>query len=290
MTKYRFMEKHRNEFRVGKMAQVLEVSASGYYDWYRKGCQDRKEKDKPMIEEIRKVQEANRYRSGSPKVYRELNEAGIKIGHGKVERLMRENSLNCRTRKAFRTTTRADETKTPAPDVLKRDFTADAPDLKWVSDITYVPSASGWLYLCVFIDLFSRRVIGWALSERIDAQLVCDAFREAMEERGAPEGVIVHSDRGSQYTSHAFRRMLKRSNAIQSMSRRGNPWDNAVAESFFSTVKTEEIDLCLYADYDDAELSLTNYLEVYYNRRRKHSSIGWHTPVAFERLREEKCA
>ena len=239
MNKYHFIENHRNEFRIGKMAKVLEVSAAGYNAWCRKGRPAKETRDKPIVDEIKRVQEANRYRTGSPRVLRELKNAGVKIGHGKVERLMRENDLNCRTRKAFRVTTRADKSKEPAPDILKRDFTADGPNQKWVTDITCVPGASGWMYLCTFIDLFSRKVVGWSLSRRIDAQLVCDALQQAMKRRGMPKGVIIHSDRGSQYTSNAFSRLLKVNSAIQRMSRKGNPWDNAVAESFFSTIKIE---------------------------------------------------
>lgn len=273
------------------MAEVLNVSVNGYYIWRRGGCPDEKEKDKEAINKIRELQEENEYRTGSPRIHKDLLDAGIRIGHNKTARLMRENGLNCRTKKAFRVvkTTQADETKTPSPNLLERNFAADEPNQKWVSDITYVPTIGGWVYLCVIIDLFSRRIVGWTVSENIDAELVCDSLRQAYQGRGLSGGVIVHSDRGSQYTAVKFRSLIENYEGSQSMSGKGDPWDNAVAESFFSTLKCELFGRVFF-NKDQVEREMFNYIELYYNRKRRHSYIGLCSPVSFEENYKQKVA
>ena len=284
------MKKYQKQFRIVKMAQVLDASLHGYYRWIRMGCPDEKTRDREMIDAIRNVQQENSYRTGSPRVHKELKKKGHSIGRNKVARLMSENDLSCRTKRAYIRTTVSDPKKKPAPNLLQRDFVARAPDTKWVSDITYVRTVRGWAYLCVIIDLYSRRVVGWSLSKKIDAQLVINTLRQAYRLRGSRRGLIFHSDRGSQYTSDAVTTLLGDHGAVQSMSRKGDPWYNAVAESFFSALKVEELHRTSLYDIDEAEFVLTNYIEVYYNRKRIHSSIGMVSPVDYEEIIQTKCA
>jgi transposase InsO family protein len=268
---------------VEKMARVLEVSRSGYYAWLRREPSRRDREDAELVEQIRDIQENTaRFRYGSPRITRELTKRGFCVGHNRVARLMRANGLNARPRKKFRVTTMSTHKHPAAPNLLNREFRPERANVAWASDITYVATGEGWLYLCVVIDLYSRRVIGWSMSKSLSADIVLSAFWMAVKGRKAPSGVIFHSDRGVQYASKRFRRVLRRRRYLQSMSRRGNCWDNACVESFFKTLKTELIGKTIYPSRKAAERAIFEYIEVFYNRVRTHSTLGYLTPEETE--------
>ncbi len=209
-------------------------------------------------------------------------EKGTPINHKKVARLLRENGLNHRMKKKFRITTNSKHNHNVSPNLLNRDFSATAPNQKWVSDITYIWTAEGWIYLCVIIDLYSRKVVGWSVSSRIDTNLLLMAFWHAVQLRNPPKGLIFHSDRGSQYCSKRFRNALKSKLMLQSMSRKGDCWDNACAETFFKSIKTEWLYDEIFENRQEAKNVLFEYIEVFYNRQRKHSYLGYRTPDMYE--------
>lgn len=221
--------------------------------------------------------EESRETYGCPRIYEQLRAEGYTCGYNTVERLMRENEIRPKRKRKYKSTTDSKHTLPIAPNVLDREFNVEEPDEAWVSDITYIETAQGWLYLCVFIDLFSRMIVGWSMSTRMTADLAVDAFRMGVQRQGrAP--ILAHSDRGSQYASAAFRDELERYDCIQSMSRKGNCWDNAVAESFFGTLKSELIYRNEYATRIQASTSIFDYIEIFYNKRRLHSVLGYLTP------------
>lgn len=281
--KYQFMHDQRRFHCVEKMARVLEVSRSGYYAWLRREPSRRDREGAELVEQIRDIQENTaKFRYGSPRITRELMKRGFRVGHNRVARLMRANGLNARPRKKFRVTTMSAHKHPAAPNLLNREFRPERANVAWASDITYIATGEGWLYLCVVIDLYSRRVIGWAMSKSLSADIVLSAFWMAVKGRKAPSGVIFHSDRGVQYASKRFRRVLRGRRFRQSMSRRGNCWDNACVESFFKTLKTELIGKTIYPSRKAAERAIFEYIEVFYNRVRTHSTLGYLTPEEFE--------
>jgi putative transposase len=237
-----------------------------------------------LLEEIRSIHAKSRGTYGSPRVLRELRSNGVVVNHKTVEELMKKNGIQAKRKKKFKVTTDSNHNLPIAKNRLKRKFDAKKPNQTWVSDITYIPTGEGWLYLATFIDLCSRKVVGWAMSARITADIVVDAFRMALfrQKRKAPK--LVHSDRGSQYASDAFRRELKTHGCKQSMSRRGNCWDNAVAESFFGTLKTELVHHERYKTREEARLNIFDYIETFYNRKRLHSYLNYVAPEEFERM------
>jgi putative transposase len=234
------------------------------------------------------VHAESRGRYGSPRVHRELVAKGLTVSKHRVARLMRENGLRGKRRRKFRHTTDSDHALPVAPNTLARDFTADAPNEAWVTDITYIPTREGWLYLAAIIDLFSRRVVGWSMSDRITRQLTLDALTMALAARTPAVGLLHHSDRGSQYASADYRAALDAAHIECSMSRKGNCWDNAVAESFFATLKTELVHDADWCTRAEARSAIFEYLEIFYNRRRRHSSIGYVSPEEFELRYEER--
>lgn len=207
---------------------------------------------------------------------------GVKAGRNRVRRLMRESGTQARKRKAFRRTTNSNHKWPVAPDLLKRNFQVDAPDRAWVGDITYVKTHEGWLYLAVILDLFSRRVVGWSMSSSLERRLCLDAVEMAIQKRQPKPGLIHHSDRGCQYASHDYREKLSKHKIRSSMSRKGDCWDNAVAESFFGTLKSEALFNKTYANREEATVAIFEYIEVYYNRQRQHSAVGYKTPEQSE--------
>jgi transposase InsO family protein len=275
------MERHRQDHSIETLCRVLNVSRSGFYDWRRRGVSPRELRRQDLLAEIRKIHEQSRGNYGSPRIVRELRKNGIVCNRKTVEELMKENGIRAKRSKKFKATTDSNHSLPVAKNRLKRKFKTKKPNKVWVSDITYIPTNEGWLYLAVFIDLFSRKVVGWSMSSRMTADLVVNAFRMGLfRQHRAPR--MVHSDRGSQYASEAFRKELKSHNCLQSMSKKGDCWDNAVAESFFGTLKCELIHHERFNSRESAQLSVFDYVETFYNRQRLHSYLNYMTPEEFE--------
>ena len=281
--KYTFIAAHTGEFRVKRMCHVLGVQRSGYYAWRKRTPGARAEADAALVERIRAEHAASRKTYGSPRIQIVLQRQGVVCGKNRVARLMRLHGIVAQKRQTWHpTTTQRQPGVIPAPNRLDQDFTAADPNRKWVSDFTYIATAEGWLYLAVVIDLYSRKVVGWAMTAQMDTALVETALRMALVGRRPPAGLLHHSDQGSQYTSAAYRRCLTEALAQLSMSGVGNCYDNAVMESFFATLKTE----CVTHPFGTRALARTTifeYIEVWYNRLRLHSTLGYLSPVEFER-------
>lgn len=269
------------------MCKVLEVSTSGFYKW-RKEAPARSAKRQERVDAIVRVHEKGRGTYGSPRVVEGLREEGIIYNHKSVEKLMREEGIRSKHSKKFKATTNSKHNLPVAENVLDREFQQPGPNQAWVSDITYVWTDEGWLYLVVFIDLWSRKIVGWSMSERMQTQLVLDAFQMACSRRQVSmQELIVHSDRGSQYASHLFRKLLAEKVCKQSMSRKGNCWDNAVSESFFGTIKKEMIYHEKFKTREAARIAIFDYIEIFYNRNRIHSALNYLTPESFEQKIEQ---
>jgi len=279
---YQFMGKHLGTHGVEKMARVLSVSRSGYYAWIDRPQSLRDCQKVELTEQIREIQHQMHHRYGTPRVTRELARRGRSVGHNRVARILREKGLGARPKRRFRVTTKSAEGPVVAGNELDRHFSAAAVNQKWVSDITYVATAEGWLYLCVIVDLYSRRVVGWSMGTSLATELVTAAFIMAVMRRRPPRGLMFHSDRGTQYASRAFRKGLARHGMLQSMSRKGECWDNACAETFFKTLKTELIGQRIYRTREEAKASIFEYIEVFYNRVRLHSYLSYTTPAEYE--------
>jgi transposase InsO family protein len=272
------------------MCRVFGFAPSAYYGWERKQQSDRAKQDADLLTAIRRIFAQSRGRYGAPRVHAQLAREGVSVSRKRVARLMREAGLKAKGRRKYKPTTDSNHSLPVAPNLLKRAFEAERPDVAWVSDITYLWTRQGWMYLAVILDLYSRKVVGWSLAERMTAALVCDALDAAAHLRRPKPGLIFHSDRGSQYASHDFRRRLFRHQMRQSMSRKGNCWDNAVAESFFATFKKELVRNRAFETRSLARSETFEYIEVFYNRQRAHSLIGYATPNAFEDCFEKKNA
>ena len=261
---------------------MLEVKRSGYYAWRRRGLSLRLKRDRVLLEQIRKSHKLSKGRYGSPNILNDLKDWDYRTSRKRVSRLMREAGLRSKTVRRFKVTTQSKHSLPVADNLLKRDFTASAPNSVWVSDITYIWTREGWQYLCVVLDLFNRQVVGWSLGQRLTTELAVDALMKAVIRRRPPKGLLFHSDRGVQYCSKTFRKVLKRYGMQQSMSRKGDCWDNAVAESFFGTLKQELVHHERYRSRAEARLSVFEYIEGWYNRRRRHSALGGISPIQFE--------
>jgi putative transposase len=286
--KYQFIEQYKSGFPVVVMCQVLEVSESGSYAWRKRPmCQYQRE-DAQIKQGIQQVFLAHQGRYGSPRIHRELRDQGRSISRKRVARLMREAELSARHKRRRVLTTIRDLTHPVAPNLLNREFTAKDPNKKWVTDITYIPTAQGWLYLAVILDLYSRMVVGWSMSGNCDGELVERALDQALARRRPDPGLLHHSDRGSQYTSRAYQVHLEQAGILVSMSRKGNCWDNAAMESFFGSLKDECIGNNIYVSHDEARLTIFTYLEVYYNRIRRHSTLGYVSPFIYEQCTKKE--
>ncbi len=285
--KYAFMENHSGTFRVSSMSRVLQVSRSGFYAWRKRQSRPspRQQRRNHMDDAVKKAFEAKKGRSGSPGLTRDLADAGQHYDRKTVAASMRRQELRAKAAKKFKATTNSKHSLPVAANLLQQDFTATAPNQKYVSDITYLWTDEGWLYLATVIDLYSRLVVGWAMSERMTAHLVCDALQMALWRRGMPTGVIVHSDRGSQYCSAAYQALIKKQGLLCSMSAKGCCYDNACAESFFHTLKVEVIHGERFATREAMRQTVFEYIEVDYNRTRRHSANGYISPEAFEAQR-----
>jgi putative transposase len=281
--KFRFIEGHREAHSVAKVAKVLGVSRGGYYAWRSRAGSERARGAEQLVKRIEGIQGEVKYRYGSPRMTRELQRRGIRVGHNRVARLMRQEGLGARRRRRFRSTTDSKHALPVAENLLNRGFEVAAANRVWVSDITYIPTAEGWLYLCSILDLHSRRVVGWAMSSRITSALVLQALMMAFIGRRPPKGLIFHSDRGSQYCSHRVRTWTLLHAMRQSMSRKGDCWDNAPAESFFKTLKGELYGHRAFGSREEARTAIFEYIEVFYNRVRLHSSLGYRSPAEYER-------
>lgn len=261
---------------------MLSIERSGYYAWLKKQPGKRELANKKLDEKIMDLFTLHQGRAGSPRITKDLQERGERCSKNRVARRMKQLNLRAKAKKKFKVTTDSKHRLPVAPNLLNRDFKATVPNQKWCGDISYIWTGEGWLYLAVVIDLYSRAVIGWSLQPTMTRQLVCDALMMALWRRGFPRGVLFHSDRGSQYCSEDYQRLLKHYGLTSSMSRKGDCWDNAVAESFFNTLKTELIYTQRYTTREIAKQSIFEYIETYYNRMRRHSAIGLMAPVAFE--------
>jgi transposase InsO family protein len=264
------------------MCQVLEVSKSGYYDWRDRPLSLRAQANQSLDAEIKKQFEAEKGRIGAPRMARQLRKRGIACSRNRVAKRMRALNLRAKAAKKFKATTNSNHSLPIAPNLLNQNFEASQPNQKWVSDITYLWTDEGWLYLAVIVDLYSRRVIGWSMSERMTASLVCDALQMALFRRKMPTGIILHSDRGSQYCSHGYQNMIKNNGLICSMSKKGDCYDNAAMESWNHSLKVEAIHGERFMTREAAKDQVFEYIEVYYNRYRLHSTIGYQTPEEFE--------
>ena len=280
--KFEFIRMEKGLFPVALMCEVLAVSRSGFYAWARRPKAKRDIDDERLSLHVVAAHNASRGTYGSPRVHAELRAQGHQIGRKRVERLMRENHLRARTKRRFRATTDSKHALPVAPNLLGRDFKTHAPDVVWVTDITYLWTGEGWLYLAAILDLYSRRVIGWAMSAQLTRQLALDALDMALVHRRPSAGLVHHSDRGCQYASHDYQRELGKRGLICSMSRKGDCWDNAVAESFFATLKVELVYRTEFATRNAARTAVFDYIETFYNRRRRHSSLGYVSPTDFE--------
>jgi putative transposase len=282
--KYTFMAAHEVEFQVRRMCRVLEVKRSGYYAWRKRSPSTRAQANQALLELIETEHKNSRKTYGSPRLYVLLRRKGVRCGRNRVARLMRMHGIRALSKRRYHPqTTQRQPGVVPAPNRLNQNFSASAPNQKWVSDFTLIETGEGWLYLAVVLDLFSRKVIGWAMSQKMDTALVITALRMALLGRRPPAGLLHHSDQGSQYTSAAYRICLTEAMIQLSMSGVGNCYDNAVIESFFGTLKTECV-TSPFATCAMARTSIFEYMEVWYNRQRLHSTLGYHSPVDFENL------
>jgi putative transposase len=287
--KFAFIASKEVAFPVDAMCRVLVVSRSGYYAWKKRPEPLKKTQDAQLTVEIAGTHRRSRGIYGSPRVHRDLKARGIHVGKKRIERLMRESGLRGRRKRRFCCTTDSKHALPIAPNVLDRRFHADAPNRVWVGDVTYIATDEGWLYLAVLLDLFSRRVVGWATSATNDRALALDALDRALKHRRPQTGLLHHTDRGSPYASDDYRAALARRGLVASMSRTGDCYDNAVAESFFATLKAEHVDHEDFASRDVARASLADYIESFYNPARRHSSLGYVSPIEFE-LRSQVAA
>ena len=264
------------------MCRVLSVSVGGFYAWRKRPPSEREREDGELTAQIVNIYQQHKGRYGSPRIHAQLHDEGIHVGRKRVVRLMKQAHLAAHHTTHRVVTTYADPAATPAENVLDRAFEAEGPNQKWVADVTYIATGSGWMYLAAVLDLYSRRIVGWAMAANQDEALVEQALSMAMTHRKPEVGLLHHSDRGCQYTSHAYQAFLKDHGIRVSMSRKGNCWDNAVMERFFGTLKRECTSRACFATHEEARTALFEYIEVYYNRVRKHSTLGYLSPVLFE--------
>ena len=280
--RFAFVAVEKAWYPVRLLCRCLEVSRAGFYAWQRRPISARKQEDAQLCVEIAASHRESRRTYGSPRILRDLRDQGRQVSRKRVARLMRQQGLAARRRRRFQRTTDSNHRFPVAANVLMRDFCVKAPNLVWVTDITYIWTQEGWLYLAVILDLFSRRVVGFAMKEQVTRGLALEALGQALGSRPETRDLIHHSDRGSQYASRDYRRALEKAGITCSMSRRGNCWDNAVVESFFGTLKTELIHEREFATRAAAKSAIAEYIEGFYNARRRHSSLGYVSPLMFE--------
>jgi putative transposase len=278
--RYRFVAAERATFPVRMLCRLVGVAASGFYAWLRRRPSRRHAADRRVGERIGAIFEASRRTYGSPRVHAELRAEGVRVGRKRVARLMRRDGLAvARRRRRVPRTTDSRHDHPVAPNLLDRNFAAERPDTVWLADLSYIPTGEGWLYLAAIKDLATREIVGWSMADHLRAELACDALRMALQRRQPPPGLIQHSDRGVQYACKDYRAILARHGVRQSMSRKGDCWDNAPMESFFGSLKTELVHRTDFPTREAARRAIFEYLEAFYNRRRRHSGLGFLTPA-----------
>ena len=283
--RFRLIEDHQGVWPVRVMCDALSVSPSGYYAWRSRPESPRKSANRVLLGDIQRVHARHRERYGAPRIHAELRAEGQTVGRKRIERMMRHHGIRARAPRRYRVCTTDSKHSLPvAPNLLDQNFVANRPNQVWLADITSIPTAEGWLYLAAILDLFTRKVIGWAMRDHMRAELTIAALTMAIQRRRPRAGLIHHSDRGSQYAAGDYRDILQTATITQSMSRKANCWDNAPMESFFGTLKTELVHQSEYLDRDAARRDLFAYIEGYYNRQRIHSAIGYITPDQAEAM------
>ena len=276
------MRDHREEFPVTRMCKVLNVSSSGYYAWHKRPVSAREMANQELVRAIKAAYNSSYETYGSPRIYHELKAQGVACSENRVARLMRLNSIRAKQVRRYKTTTKRNKARPVASNLLKLKFVADRPDQIWLVDITYIRTEEGWLYLATVLDLYSRQIVGWAMSDRMTSDLTLAALKMAIQQRKPDPGLIHHSDQGSQYTDTTYQALLKNHNIQASMNGVGSWYDNAPMESFFGTLKSEWVYHRVYRTRDEARSDIFYYIEVFYNRRRLHSSLGYLSPEEYE--------
>jgi len=282
MSRYRFIHAERAAYPIAVLCRVLRVSRAGYYAWAGRGASARTQADERLAAQIAAAYAKSRNTYGVPRVHAALRAEGVRSSRRRVARLMRAAGLAGRCRRRRARTTVSDPTHTPAPNLVARDFTATGPDRLWLGDITYLPTREGWLYLAVLLDAYSRRVIGWAMADHLRTELALDALTMALRGRRPAPGLVHHTDRGCQYTAAAYQQALAARDVICSMSRTGECLDNAMAESFFATLKAELVGTSPWPTRAAARTAVFAWIEIFYNRQRYHSALAYQPPVTFE--------
>jgi putative transposase len=280
--KYAWIDEHRDQFSVARMCRQLDVARTGYCQWRKRGPSERARANAALDAQVAAIHQGSKRSYGRPRIVRRLRDGGIHASHERIRNSLNRQGLRAVYKRRYRVTTKSEHTRPIAANVLDRRFDAWQLNQAWVGDITYVETAEGWLYLACVMDLASRRVVGWSMSDRIKTDLASQALTSAYWLRKPPPGLIMHTDRGSQYASVSHRRLIKDYEMVQSMSRRANCWDNAPMESFFKTLKVERIHRIRYESRAQAKLDIVDWIEGFYNRQRIHSSIGFMTPVDAE--------
>jgi len=281
--KYGFIAQHPRQFRIATLCRVLRVSRSGYYDWRGRAPSARAQTNVRLLGEIRRVHREHREAYGAVKTWRALNRQGVACGKHRVARLRREAGIEARRQRRFRVITEHHHTAAAAPDLLNRQFCMPVPDRAWVGDMTFIRTRQGWLHLAVLLDLCSRRVVGWAMESQPGQALALSALNMALHQRRPRPGLIHHTDRGAPYAARAYRDRLDASGVRPSMNGKKSAYDNAVAESFFSNLKNELVHHCDFVSRDHARMAIFDYIELFYNRKRIHQSLGYRTPEEIER-------
>ena len=280
--KYAFIKESAQYFSVLHMCSLMGVSRSGYYEWQGRPPSNHTLENQRLGAKVKDIFDKSRHVYGARCIREELIKEGETVGRNRIKKLTNQQDLQCKTKKKFKATTDSNHNHRVAPNLLNRQFDVQGPDQVYVGDITYISTLEGWLYLAVFIDTFSRSVVGWRMSDRIKADLTCGSLLMAIWKRKPLKGLMVHSDRGSQYASGKFQNLLEEYGFICSMSRKGDCWDNASAKSFFHTLKTELVNHCRFENREEARQAIFEYIEVFYNRQRAHSSIGYLSPMEYE--------
>lgn len=282
------IETEKKAYPISLMCEVLGVCRSGYYSWKNRAPSARRQEYSSIIPIVQQAEKDSKGTYGARRMAKEIEAAGVSCGRSKAATVMKLADVSAKQKKKFKVTTDSKHNLPVAPNLLEREFTVNQPDHVYVGDITYIWTQEGWLYLAVVLDLFSRQVVGWSMNQRMTRELVKDALRMAYWRRKPGPGLIFHSDRGSQYCSNEFQALVTTYGMVSSMSRKGNCWDNAVAESFFGSLKTERVFFANYRTREEARKDITDYIEMFYNSRRRHSYLGYLSPRDFEKMMKLK--